>query len=155
MGVDPSGIVRADQGRVGTYFVEFAAPPLPIRVTYDRADSACTRFTSGEVDWEWMLDTRALHLTGITPALSPSCRELVGEAADRARERGVQVSFDVNHRAQLWSDHAAAEALRPLLRAADLLLCKRDDAERLFGISGAPNGCWTSFRTCPARCTWS
>lgn len=35
-GVDTSGVVWTDQGRIGTYFIEFAAAPRRIEVVYDR-----------------------------------------------------------------------------------------------------------------------
>ncbi|NMD72315.1 sugar kinase [Bacillus sp. DNRA2] len=45
-----------------------------------------------------------IHLTGIPPALSPSCREMVYELMSQARKRGVQISFDPNLRPGLWPD---------------------------------------------------
>src|SRR5262249_28983349 len=85
-----------------------------------------------------LLDTRVLHLTGITAAVSESCREIVAEAVRRARAAGVTVSFDVNYRGRLWSPAAAADCLRPLIAEADLLLCKGADAALLFGCRGEP-----------------
>lgn len=145
-GVDANGIVWASEGRIGTYFVELAAPPLPIRITYDRAGSAFTHLTPEEVDWDRLLDTRMVHLTGITPALGPSCRHIVNEAVARAKDRGVRVAFDVNHRARLWSAQEAAEALKPIVRDADLLFCKKDDAETLFGLSADDASCLAELR---------
>src|SRR5690348_7868610 len=51
-GVDTSGVVWTDQGRVGTYFIEFAAAPRRIEVVYDRARSAVTELTAAELDWD-------------------------------------------------------------------------------------------------------
>jgi 2-dehydro-3-deoxygluconokinase len=135
-GIDLGAVRMTPHGRVGVYFVELAATPLPIRVTYDRAASAFSTFSIEEVPWDYLLDTRVLHLTGITVALGRSCHGIVAEAIARAKERGVVVSFDVNYRAQLWSESDAAAALRPLVRDADLLLCGRKDALRVFGASG-------------------
>ncbi|MEX2536094.1 MAG: sugar kinase [Trueperaceae bacterium] len=134
-GIDVEHVVLSPHGRMGTYFIELATPPVPTRVTYDRAGSAFTQFQTSEVDWESLLDTRILHLTGITPALSPSCRNLVAQAIERAKERGVLVSFDVNYRVRLWSSaQDAARVLRPLIEDVDLLLCGKKDAVQLFGL---------------------
>src|SRR5690349_7595868 len=38
-GVDTNGIVWKENGRLGTYYVEFAPPPRGIQVIYDRAHS--------------------------------------------------------------------------------------------------------------------
>lgn len=59
-----------------------------------------------------------LHVTGITPALSPSAARAVRYGAERAREAGRVVSFDVNYRSRLWSAEDARAALRPLAAAA-------------------------------------
>lgn len=135
-GVDLGGVLWRDHGRMGTYYVEFGAPPRGIRVTYDRAGSCTSEMGPDDPDWEALLDTRLLHLTGITPALSVSCRELTAEALRRARQRGVPVSFDLNYRSRLWTEVEAAVVLRPLIQGLELLFCSATDAARLFGIQG-------------------
>jgi 2-dehydro-3-deoxygluconokinase len=90
-----------------------------------------------EIDWVTLLDTRLLHLTGITPALSPSCCEIVKEAISRAQERGVPVSFDVNYRQKLWTEAEARETLLPSLRQSEIVFCGARDAEKLFHCSGS------------------
>ena len=69
---------------MGTYYVEFGEPPRGIQVTYDRAHSCIAQFNVDDMDWDSLLNTRLLHLTGITPALSPSCREVVIQFIQRA-----------------------------------------------------------------------
>ena len=137
-GVDVSAVVRARDERMGTYFIEYAASPRPIQVIYDRADSAAAHMTVADVDWDYLLDTRILHLTGITAAISDSCYEIVAEAIRRAKAAGVLLSFDVNYRAKLWDPATAGAKLRPLIAEADLLLCKGADAALLFGCTGDP-----------------
>jgi 2-dehydro-3-deoxygluconokinase len=123
---------------MGTYYVEFAVPPRGIQVVYDRAHSSAARLGPGDVDWDALLDTRLLHLTGITPALSPSCRTLIEEAVRRARAAGVPLSFDINFRAKLWSAEEARAALEPLIQGAELLFCSQGDAQRVFRLVGEP-----------------
>jgi 2-dehydro-3-deoxygluconokinase len=62
-----------------------------------------------------------VHLTGITPALSPSAAETARSGAEHARHAGRLVSFDVNYRSRLWSAQDAREMLRPLAAAADII----------------------------------
>lgn len=135
-GVDLGGVIWRTDGRMGVYYVEFGEPPRGTQVTYDRAGSCMARLEPSQVDWESLLDTRLLHLTGITPALSPSCREITAEALRRARERGVPVSFDVNYRQRLWPEAEAAATLAPLIQGVDLLFCSAADAARLFDCRG-------------------
>ena len=137
-GVDVDHIAWRTTGRIGTYYVEFSQPPRPIQVIYDRADSVAAQLGPDAVAWDALLDTRLLHLTGITPALSPACRVLTAEAIARARAAHVPISFDVNYRGKLWTTEEAKDALRPLIAGVDLLFCGQDDAQRVFGCTGAP-----------------
>ena len=145
-GVDISAVKRVPEERLGTYFIEFATPPRSTRVIYDRGNSAASHMTSLDVDWEYLLDTRILHLTGITAALSESCYDLLVEAVQRAHAAGVTVSFDVNYRARLWSSDIAGEKLRPFNREADILFCKGADAAALFGCGGEPPELMTKLK---------
>ena len=135
-GVDVGGVVWSATGRVGTYYVEFSAPPRPIQVIYDRADSCVSRLRPEQIDWAAFLDTRVIHISGITPALSPSCRAITEQAIAQARAAGVPVSFDVNYRQKLWNEAKAREVLEPLLQGSDLVLCSQADAKRLFECKG-------------------
>jgi 2-dehydro-3-deoxygluconokinase len=136
-GVDTTGIHWKDEGRMGTYYVEFGEPPRGIQVTYDRAHSCAAELQRNEIDWDLLLNSRLLHLTGITPALSSSCRDVVSQAIGRARERNVPISFDINYRQKLWSESDAAQTLLPLIRGAELLFCSQADAARLFECTGS------------------
>ncbi|MEY9863361.1 2-dehydro-3-deoxygluconokinase [Catenulispora sp. GAS73] len=98
-----------------------------IRVDYHRAGSAGSALEPGDVLAALEGGTRVLHLTGITPALSPSAAETVLVAARRARELGVTVSFDVNYRSRLWSPERAREVLLPLAELADVLIASSDE----------------------------
>jgi len=135
-GVDTRRVAWSESGRMGTYYVEFGEEPRGIQVTYDRADSCAAHLSVHQIDWDSLLDTRLLHLTGITPALSPSCREIVIEALGQAKERGVPVSFDINYRQKLWSETDARETLSPLIEGVELLFCSHADATRVFNCKG-------------------
>jgi 2-dehydro-3-deoxygluconokinase len=90
-----------------------------------------------EVDWAFVRATKVVHLTGITPSLSATCRELVVRAIREAKAAKVAVSFDINFRARLWTATAAAAALAPLLSQVTVLISTAEDAQVLFGISGS------------------
>lgn len=137
-GVDVGGVVRVPNSRLGAYFVELGSPPNPIDVTYDRAGSAAAGMRPDDIDWELLLDTRWLHLTGITPALGAGPAATVDEALGRAPTRGVKVSLDVNFRAKLWSAQSARAWLEPRLQHVDLLICGTQDAKDVFGLVDEP-----------------
>ncbi len=133
-GVDLEAVSWRDKGRVGTYYVELSLPPTSTTVIYDRSGSCASHLRPEDVDWDYLLGTRLLHLSGITPALSAGCADVVREAVERARTAGVAVSFDVNFRRRLWDEQAAAAVVRPLARDATVLLCTQADARDLFGV---------------------
>ena len=145
-GVDVSAVKQVPNERMGLYFIEFATQPRATQVIYDRANSAAAHMTAEAIDWDYMLDTRLIHLTGITAALSDSCYAVLVEIIRRARLAGVKISFDVNYRARLWDAATAGQKLRPLIAEADLLLCKGADATALFGCAGEPRQLMTSLK---------
>lgn len=137
-GIDTSHVIWSEDDRVGAYFVEYASAPRRIEVVYDRRDSAAARLRPEEINWPAVLDTRILHITGITAGLSDSCLAVCRAACDRARDAGITLSIDVNYRAKLWSPEVAAEALLPLLQKATLVICGQADATTLWKLAGEP-----------------
>jgi len=133
-GVALDHVVRIPGARLGTYFVEYGAAPRPTRVHFDRANTAFTQLSPEMIDWDRVLDTRLIHLTGLTVPLSDSVRKVVDEAFTRANKKGVPVSFDVNFRALLWNCEDAASALRTYIERADILFCPHGDAKALLGF---------------------
>ncbi len=138
-GVDCSGVMLAPEGRMGTYFVDVHRPPRPTSVIYDRADSAACSMTVDDLDWDLISDARVIHLTGITPALSDSLRNVVSELARTAASSDALLSFDVNYRAKLWSPEMALTELSPIMKLAELVVCGRQDARDVFGVGGEPD----------------
>jgi 2-dehydro-3-deoxygluconokinase len=90
-------------------------------VEYVRAGSAGSRLGPEDVDPELIAAAGVLHVTGITPALSDTAAAAVDRACDLAGRSGVPISFDVNHRARLWTGRSARAALLPLARRADIV----------------------------------
>src|SRR6058998_2686085 len=133
-GVDCGHVRMTEGARVGVYFLEYGVPPRPVRVLYDRRDSAFARLTPAQVDWEPVRRARLVHLTGITPALGESACALV----ERALREASTVSFDVNYRATLWSPEQAREFVEPVLPRVRYLFIGQAEARTLFGLSGPP-----------------
>lgn len=130
-GVDVSG-VRTDSMRpTGLLFKD--PGPLATRVHYYRGASAAAALGPEILSDACLRGARLLHLTGITPALSASCRDLVEKAL--SADRPWPVSFDVNHRPALWAGAAepAADVLRALADRADIVFVGLDEARDLWG----------------------
>ncbi len=136
--IDLSAVVMRPEGRVSCYYVEYANPPRPIKIYYDRKGSCFARLSHQDVDWDYLLDTRHLHLSGLTVPLSENTETIITRALERAREKGITTSFDINYRKLLWSEAEAREKLLSLAADVDILFCGRRDADLVFGCQGEP-----------------
>ena len=76
-----------------------------------------------------------MHLTGITPALSPSARATVESAVERARAAGVTVSLDLNYRAALWRRAEFAATMRALVPRADIVFGSAHEVADVVGVT--------------------
>lgn len=134
-GVNTSHLVWEEEGRAGLYFIELGATPRASSVVYDRADSSFSRIQSGEVDWETLLrGAKCLHITGITPAVSPTAKDATFEALMAARKTGCKVSFDLNYRKKLWSPEDAQKTIIPMMEYVSVLIATIGDARMMLGI---------------------
>ena len=108
--------------RLGTYYLETGYGIRPSKVTYDRKHSAITEYVFSKVDLDALLTGFDwLHLSGITPALSPSCADFILACIQKAKELGLTVSFDGNFRSKLWSWDEARDYCTKLLPYVDVL----------------------------------
>lgn len=110
------------------------------RVSYYRDGSAGSRLEVGDLDEATICGARVLHLSGITPALSASARDTLERAIKIAKSAGVTVSFDVNYRAGLWGRECAAEALRPVAAASDIVFAGLAEARLVAGETVPDHG---------------
>ncbi len=137
-GVDTTHVILTESSkRVGIFYAEEAPNPLGLHVHYDRAGSAVALLDPELVNYSVLDEARLLHLTGITPALSPRTREIFARFLRRALDKGIPLSFDVNYRSKLWSAHEAASQIEEACRQATLLFCTRADAATLWGMTGS------------------
>jgi 2-dehydro-3-deoxygluconokinase len=114
----------------------------PAEVLYYRRGSAASRLSREDVERaEGVFAAgRWLHLTGITPALSESCRDAVAAALELARAHRLTVSLDLNLRRKLWSDQEAAATLRPLVPSSDVVMGGLDEMALVGGSEGSSEG---------------
>jgi len=142
LNIDTSRIVSSDNGRLGIYFVETGANQRPSRVTYDREGSAISLTAPDAYAWDNILaESQALHVSGITPALSRDAADATIAAVIAAQRNGVQVSCDLNYRAKLWNWRSetsrkalAAEVMAEILPHVDILIANEADCGDVLGI---------------------
>jgi len=134
-GVDCSHVVWSDQGRAGIYFLELGASPRASSVLYDRAGSSISMIRPGDVNWPKIFaGSKHFHVSGITPALSPSASEVTVEALKAAKKEGCTVSYDLNYRKKLWTPADAKRIQEPIMADVDILITTEEDTNVVFGI---------------------
>ncbi|WP_115279688.1 sugar kinase [Mycolicibacterium tokaiense] len=110
--------------------------PGSSRLTYYRRFQAGSRLRPSDIPRHVIERGRILHVTGITAALGERPRLALHAAIDHAKAANRVVSFDVNHRASLWTDReSAVSAYRALARRADIVFAGEDEAELVTGAS--------------------
>ncbi len=131
-----SGLVQIDDNHPSGFMLKSkAVDGQDPQIEYHRKGSAASRM--GVADRHRLADIRArhLHLTGITPALSPSCRELVFATSAWAREQGMTISFDPNLRKPLWaSTEDMQETLCAIAARSDIVLPGHAEGTALTGL---------------------
>jgi 2-dehydro-3-deoxygluconokinase len=116
-------------------FFEPGPAPRNARVIYDRKHSAASEIGFEDAPWEALIAASArLHLSGITPALGPSCRALVVHVAALAAAVGKPVSYDLNYRATLWSAVEARAMLEAVAPHLELFVVAERDARTVLGF---------------------
>jgi 2-dehydro-3-deoxygluconokinase len=139
--------VGETEGRTGLYFLEEGVDPRPSAVTYDRAGSAIANTKPGDFDWHALLaNATALHISGITPAISDGCRSETMSAFRAANELGIPIFFDLNYRSKLWSEDAARRCFLELAPKVDVLFASRGGLRTFFGIEGDHHEVMTEAR---------
>lgn len=135
-GVDVEALVT-DPGAPTGLLVRERRGIGPAEVRYYRAGSAGSRIrpedVAGAMGAKPLRSARWLHVTGITPAISPSAHLAVERAVELAVASGMTISLDLNLRRRLWSDDEAAPVLRELAARADVVFASPDEAAAVTG----------------------
>jgi 2-dehydro-3-deoxygluconokinase len=129
-GVDVSHVELTAEAPTGLMLREVVSGKTS--VYYYRKGSAASTLKPEHLNEAYIKQAKFLHVTGITPALSLSCREAAIEAMRIARKHGVKVCFDPNLRLKLWSLEEAREVLLEMAKEADYFLPGLDELKLLY-----------------------
>ena len=102
-GVDCTKVTVDPQRSTGFMLKSRTSHGIDPVVEYFRRHSAASILSLKNFDENHFNKARHLHVTGITPALSPDAAKLVEHSMRFMREAGCTVSFDPNLRPSLWS----------------------------------------------------
>ena len=128
------------EGRMGLYYLEKGASQRPSKVIYDRKYSSIALSSPEEYDWDTLFQgIDWFHWTGITPALSDDLKVISKQACEKAHEKGIIISCDLNYRASLWSTDEARKVMQQLVTYVDVCVANEEDADKMLGIAARDN----------------
>jgi 2-dehydro-3-deoxygluconokinase len=132
-GVDASRIVVNGGAHTGLYFVTHGADGHTF--SYMRAGSAASRIGEADLPVDRIRETKILHASGISQAISSSAADAVFAAIDIAHDAGRLVSYDPNLRLKLWPLRRARAIIHEAMRFCDIALPGLDDALALTSLT--------------------
>jgi len=138
-GVDLRGLVSDEKESTALTFVLRKDPVSrePVFVRYGAADMG---FRREEVCWEVLQEARVLHLVSLCLVREP-LRDATWEILNFCAQRGILVSFDVNHRPRLWKDpHESRKLILQVIEKADFLKLTREELSFLTGYRDLREG---------------
>ena len=131
-GVDSSAIEIDPSAPTGVYFVRHDSRGHSF--SYLRAGSAASRMTPQSIANQLLADTRFLHVSGISQAISPSARSTVRHAIESGRAAGASISYDPNLRLRLWPIELARAVIIETMALSDVFLPSLDDLQTISGL---------------------
>ena len=135
-GVDVSHVIFDPEAATGLYFVQRDYPvPGKSVIYYYRKGSAASRLSPEDVNADYISSAKIFHTTGVTLALSESCRRAVDRAVEIAKKGGIEFSFDTNIRLKLWRPEEARMVISEYIGSADVLFTDTEDSEIIVGES--------------------
>ena len=131
-GVDCTYVLQHPEFPTGIYFVTHDENGH--HFSYYRKGSAASQMTPEDVTADVVSQSKVLHLSAITQAISASSRETAFAAIHQARKSGVKISYDTNLRLKLWPLNQARDVINQVVPMCDVLLPSLDDVTSLTGL---------------------
>jgi 2-dehydro-3-deoxygluconokinase len=129
LGVDLRYVTRGG-GPTGLYLGEYG-PDGHYDIWYYRRGSAASTIGPDDIDAISLEGIKLVHLSGISQAISETSRAATHRLAERAKQAGLDVSYDVNYRHRVWSGAEAAAAMREVLPFVDMVFCGAPDESEI------------------------
>lgn len=133
-GVDVSQVKVDKTSPTGVYFIQRHFPvPGKSTVFYYRHGSAASNLDVNDIDEGYVKSAHTIILTGITPALSRTCREAVFRMYEIAIRDDLKIIIDTNVRLKLWKGlEEARNVIKELIKNSYIVLTNVEDLEILY-----------------------
>lgn len=127
---------ESPEARLGIYYYEHGVYPRKPSVVYDRKNASINTVRIEDFPEEIFASARLFHTSGISLALSEQTRTTAELLIKKFKEAGAVISFDVNFRANLWSEEEAKLYIERILPYIDILFISEETCRRTFGRTG-------------------
>jgi 2-dehydro-3-deoxygluconokinase len=137
-GVSDEWIINDEspEARLGIYYYENGLYPRKPSVVYDRKNASVNSIKTEDLPKSIFHSARLFHTSGISLALSEQTRIISEYLIKNFKEAGAMISFDVNFRANLWSEKEAKDYIERILPYVDILFISEETSRRTFGKTG-------------------
>jgi 2-dehydro-3-deoxygluconokinase len=132
-GVDVRGVAQDPDAPTGIYFVSHGAAGHEF--SYLRTGSAASRMRPATLPLDLIRTTRALHVSGISQAISGTACDSAFAAIEAARAAGARVAYDPNLRLKLWPLARARAVITATIALCDWFLPSQDEMVQLSGAA--------------------
>lgn len=130
-GIDVSQVIIEKGGFTAVYFISLL-PGGKHDFTYFRRDSAASHYSPSDLNPDYLSKLKVFHSSGISMAISESCRKAVLKAAEIVKAHNRIFSFDVNFRPRLWPPKLARPYIEEAMKMADVIFMSKEDVKLLY-----------------------
>jgi 2-dehydro-3-deoxygluconokinase len=134
-GVDTRFVVQDPEANTGIYFITHTKAGH--QFSYYRKGSAASRMKPEDVSEEAIVNSKLLHVSGISQAISSSSCDAVFRAIEIAHANKILVSYDANLRLKLWPLSRARAVIHATAIKSDIFLPSLEDTQQLTGLDDA------------------
>jgi 2-dehydro-3-deoxygluconokinase len=132
-GVEHSSVLVNEHAYTAIYFVTHNSQGH--QFDFFRRGSAASLMQPEQLDVTLIQRAKALHVSGISLAISDSARKTCFKAMEVAKAANVKVSFDTNLRLKLWPLDIASASINQAIGLSDYCLPSLDDVTTITGLS--------------------
>ena len=133
--IDLTGVKRCKQDFTGIYFVTHDQKGH--HFSYYRKGSAASHMELDDLPATILAQTKILHVSGISQAISPSACDVVFAAINQVKAAGGMVAYDPNLRLKLWPLARARAVIHGAMAQCDIALPAFADAVLLTGCKNS------------------
>lgn len=133
--IDISLVSRNSIAPTGIYFITHNQQGH--HFTFYRKGSAASLIQPSDIPATAIKNSKLLHVSAITHAISPNSCDSVFEAIQIAKSANKIISFDTNLRLKLWPIARARSVIHETIHYVDFCMPSLDEAQLLTGLENA------------------